>query len=129
MSSDPTPVTALADREVYAADGARVGRVVDVVVDLGANRAVALALGDVAERTVGALPADASGVRVPVRLVRGVGDAVVLSVDAGGAALPLPGSRADDGAVAATGEPAADDDRPAGAVDGDDAGGDGDPIV
>jgi len=121
MPSDPTPVTALAGKEVFAADGARVGRVVDVVVDLRASEAVALALGDVAERTVGGLPADASGVRVPVRLVRGVGDVVVLSVDAGEAALPLPGSRADAGDA-----PAADDDRRAEAADGGD---DGDPIV
>ena len=95
MSSDTTPVTDLASKEVFTADGARVGRVTDVLVDLEADTPVALALSNVAEETVGGLPGGAAGVRVPFRLVRGVGDVVVLRSAAREAALPLPGGRED----------------------------------
>ncbi|MFC7137365.1 PRC-barrel domain-containing protein [Halobaculum litoreum] len=78
MASDPAPVTDLASKAVFTADGARVGRVTDVIVDLEAETPVALAVGDVAERTVGGLPAAAAGVRVPFRLVGGIGDVIVL---------------------------------------------------
>ncbi|WP_435065435.1 PRC-barrel domain-containing protein [Halobaculum sp. EA56] len=126
MPSEPVPVTALADKEVYTADGARVGRVTDVVVDLDGETPVELALSDVAEGTVGGLPSGAAGVRVPFRLVRGVNDVVVLRAAASEAALPLPGSR-DDG-------PAASDEAgPAGAPPSSEGGpsetDDGDPIV
>ncbi|QZX98689.1 PRC-barrel domain-containing protein [Halobaculum rubrum] len=96
MPSDTTPVTDLASKEVFTADGARVGRVTDVLVDLEADAPVALALSDVVEGTVGGLPAGAAGVRVPFRLVRGVGDVIVLRSAAHEAALPLPGGH-DDG--------------------------------
>jgi sporulation protein YlmC with PRC-barrel domain len=99
MASDTTPVTDLADKEVFTADGARVGRVIDVLVDLEAETPVTLALSDVAEQTVGGLPAGAAGVRVPFRLVRGVGDVIVLRSAAREAALPLPGGRGTAGTV------------------------------
>ncbi|WP_348608506.1 PRC-barrel domain-containing protein [Halobaculum rarum] len=95
MPSDTTPVTDLASKEAFTADGARVGRVTDVLVDLESDAPVALALSDVAEGTVGGLPGGAAGVRVPFRLVRGVGDAIVLRSAAREAALPLPGGRND----------------------------------
>mgnify|MGYP006277259387 CR=1 FL=1 len=131
MPSDTTPVTALASKEVFTADGARVGRVTDVVVDLEADVPVALALSDVAEGTVGGLPGGAAGVRVPFRLVRGVGDAVVLRSAAHEAALPLPGGRddgrsADDAAEGGDRSGGLADDR--GAADRDAPAGD-DPIV
>lgn len=91
MSADPTPVTDLADREVYTADAVRVGRVVDVVVDLLEGTPVALAVADVSEDALGGPPDGAAGLRVPMSSVRGVGDAVVLRVTAREAALPLPG--------------------------------------
>ncbi|MFC7096526.1 PRC-barrel domain-containing protein [Halobaculum marinum] len=110
MASDPTPVTDLADKEVFTADGARVGRVTDVIVDLQAEAPVELALADVTERTVGGLPASAAGVRVPFHLVRGVGDVVVLRSAAHEAPLPLPGGRDDGGD--GDGEAVDDDDDP-----------------
>lgn len=115
MLSDPAPVTDLARKEVFTADGARVGRVTDVIVDLEGETPVVLALSDVAERTVGGLPDDAAGVRVPFELVRGVGDVIVLRSAAHEAPLPLPGGRgASDAADAADadGAPDTDDDDP-----------------
>ncbi|MXR42100.1 hypothetical protein GRX01_12215 [Halobaculum sp. WSA2] len=112
MVSDTTPVTDLASKEVFTADGARVGRVADVLVDLEADAPVALALSDVAEGTVGGLPAGAAGVRVPFRLVRGVGDVIVLRSAAREAALPLPGGR-DDGSGAGDADPGSRDGRAA----------------
>ncbi|QLG27170.1 PRC-barrel domain-containing protein [Halorarum halophilum] len=91
------PVTALADKEVYAADGRYVGRVVDIVVELETSERPALALQDVNEPIVGTFPEDAAGLRVPYRDVRAVGDVVVLSkpVDwagGGGATVDSPTS-------------------------------------
>lgn len=120
MASDTAPVTDLANKRVFTADGWRVGRVVDVVLDLDTGGPVALAIGDVETQTVGGLPAEASGVRVPYRLIRGVGDVVVLAASAREAAFPLPGSR--DGASAADG---ADGRRDVGTADADG----NDPIV
>lgn len=119
MASDPAPVTDLASKAVFTADGARVGRVTDVIVDLEAETPVALAVGDVAERTVGGLPAAAAGVRVPFRLVGGIGDVIVLRTAAHEAPLPLPGG-GDGEPTGAEGDGAAGD----GGADGD-----GDPIV
>ncbi|UIO99238.1 PRC-barrel domain-containing protein [Halobaculum sp. CBA1158] len=93
MASDSTPVTALADKQVYTADGERVGRVVDVVVDLMDAGEVSLALADVERRTLGTLPSESAGLTIPFRYVRGVNDAVVLRISAREAAFPLPGSR------------------------------------
>ncbi|MFC6786109.1 PRC-barrel domain-containing protein [Halobaculum halobium] len=123
MPSDTTPVTDLANTAVFTADGARVGRVTDVLVDLESGGSVALALSDVAEETVGGLPSAAAGVRVPYRLVRGVGDAIVLRSAAREAALPLPGARG-DGRAPDT-DPGDRDDPPARG----DASADEDPIV
>jgi sporulation protein YlmC with PRC-barrel domain len=82
------PVTDLAGKAVYASDGAYVGRVVDLVLDLHVGGAPALALGDVNEAVVGALPDGAAGVRVPYRDVRAVEDAVVLAPRTGEAVVP-----------------------------------------
>ncbi|SHH60157.1 PRC-barrel domain-containing protein [Halobaculum gomorrense] len=112
MPSDTTPVTDLASKEVFTADGARVGRVIDVLVDLEADVPVALALSDVDEGTVGGLPNGAAGVRVPFRLVRGVGDVIVLRSAAHEAALPLPGGRGGSGTGGADGSTSADGDAP-----------------
>ncbi|WP_435125280.1 PRC-barrel domain-containing protein [Halobaculum sp. D14] len=112
-----TPLTYLADKTVFTADGYRVGRVVDVVIDLEGDGAPALALGDVDEDTVGQLPDDAAGVRIPYRGIRGVEDAVVLRWRIADAARSLdsaPGSGPDG------------DDRDA-AGNGDDV--DGDVVV
>ena len=123
MASDTTPVTDLANKEVFTADGARVGRVTDVIVDLEGETPVVLALANVAERTVGGLPAAAAGVRVPFELVRGVGDVVVLRSAAHEAPLPLPGGRDGDSSA---GDPSAGD----ASATGEDADADpGDPIV
>ncbi|WP_277555429.1 PRC-barrel domain-containing protein [Halobaculum limi] len=120
MASDTAPVTDLANKPVFTADGWRVGHVVDVILDLDTGAPVALAIEDVETQTVGGLPADASGVRVPYRLIRGVGDVVVLAASAREAAFPLPGSR--DAASAA--------DRAGGRRDEDTTGDDAnDPIV
>jgi len=120
MPSDTTPVTDLAGKEVFTADGARVGRVTDVLVDLESDAAVSLALSDVAEETVGGLPGGAEGVRVPFRLVRGVGDAIVLRSAAREAALPLPGGR-DDGPQGGDAADRRDGERAAERVVDDDA--------
>ncbi|GAA0209488.1 PRC-barrel domain-containing protein [Halobaculum roseum] len=127
MPSDTTPVTDLASKEVFTADGARVGRVIDVLVDLEADAPVALALSDVDEGTVGGLPSGAAGVRVPFRLVRGVGDVIVLTSAAHEAALPLPGGRGGgSGFGADDGDGSPDWDAP---TDGGDASTGDDPIV
>ncbi|MFC7069091.1 PRC-barrel domain-containing protein [Halobaculum lipolyticum] len=112
MESDPAPVTDLARKEVFTADGARVGRVTDVIVDLQRETPVELALSDVAERTVGGLPDGAVGVRVPFDLVRGVGDVIVLRSAAHEAPLPLPGGRDADGDADDGDGPDADDGDP-----------------
>lgn len=98
----PTPVTALADREVYAADGYYVGRVVDIVVELETSERPALALQDVNESVVGTLPDDAVGIRIPYRAVRAVDDIVVLSKPVGEAS----------GVAAAANSPSPADGRP-----------------
>ncbi|QZP38618.1 PRC-barrel domain-containing protein [Halobaculum magnesiiphilum] len=127
MPSDTTPVTDLASKEVFTADGARVGRVIDVLVDLEADAPVALALSDVDEETVGGLPNGAAGVRVPFRLVRGVGDVIVLRSAAHEAALPLPGGRGGGSGISADdGDGSPDRDAP---TDGGDASTGDDPIV
>ena len=90
------PVTDLAGKQVYASDGAYVGRVVDLVVDLHSGGPPALALGDVNESVAGALPPGASGVRVPYRDVRAVNDVVVLAPHTGRAVVPAADPRGDD---------------------------------
>ena len=74
------PVSDLTDTPVYTRDGYRLGCVAGVAVNVDAERASGVLVGDVREDRFPNLQTGKRGVRVPYDRIDGVGDVVVVDV-------------------------------------------------
>ncbi len=79
MDGSPAEITTLVGREVYSNNGVFVGEVDDVRLDLSEIAVTGLALGGINDELFGKRIAPGSGVIVPYRWVRAVGDVILVN--------------------------------------------------
>ncbi|WP_280585862.1 PRC-barrel domain-containing protein [Halorubrum sp. Boch-26] len=88
MKAAPQEITSLVGREVYSNNGVFVGEIEDVRLDLDARAVTGLALAELNHELFAGRVAGNTGVIVPYRWVRAVGDVVLINdvierIDAG----------------------------------------------
>ncbi len=79
MNPAPEEITSLVGREVYSNNGIFVGEIEDVRLDLDARAVTGLALGELNHELFAGRAAGNTGVIVPYRWVRAVGDVVLIT--------------------------------------------------
>ena len=79
MDDTPQEITSLVGREVYSNNGVYVGEVEDVRLDLDEERVTGLAVGDVNFDLFEGHVEGHSGVMIPYRWVRAVGDVILIN--------------------------------------------------
>jgi sporulation protein YlmC with PRC-barrel domain len=79
MNAAPQEITSLVGREVYSNNGVFVGEVEDVRLDLDARSVTGLALAELNHELFAGRVDGNSGVIVPYRWVRAVGDVVLIN--------------------------------------------------
>jgi len=79
MNAAPQEITSLVGREVYSNNGVFVGEVEDVRLDLDARSVTGLALAELNRELFAGRVDGNSGVIVPYRWVRAVGDVVLIN--------------------------------------------------
>lgn len=75
----PQEITALVGREVYTNNGVFVGEVEDLQIDLNRRQVTGLALGRINGELFAGQVERGQGVLVPYRIVRAVGDIVLVA--------------------------------------------------
>ena len=75
----PQEITTLVGREVYSNNGVYVGEVEDIQLDLDEEVVTALAIADLNRELFEEVAAGNSGVLVPYRWVRAVGDVILIN--------------------------------------------------
>jgi sporulation protein YlmC with PRC-barrel domain len=78
MDGTPQEITTLVGREVYSNNGVFVGSVEDIQLNLDQERVTALAVADLNRELFEDVPRG-SGVLVPYRWVRAVGDVILIN--------------------------------------------------
>ena len=79
MNPTPEEITSLVGREVYSNNGMFVGEIEDVRLDLDAQAVTGLALAELNRELFAGRVNGGSGVIVPYRWVRAVGDVVLVN--------------------------------------------------
>jgi sporulation protein YlmC with PRC-barrel domain len=79
MNAAPEEITSLVGREVYSSNGVFVGEVEDIQLDLDARAVTGLALAELNHELFGGQLDGSTGVVVPYRWVRAVGDVVLVN--------------------------------------------------
>ncbi|WP_338737682.1 PRC-barrel domain-containing protein [Haloplanus salilacus] len=79
MDGTPQEITTLVGREVYSNNGAFVGEVEDVRLDLGGQTVTGLALGELSRELFADRIESGKGVMIPYSWVRAVGDVILIS--------------------------------------------------
>lgn len=79
MDDAPQEITSLVGREVYSNNGVFVGQVEDLRLDLDREQVTGLALTELNQDLLGDRAADARGVIIPYRMVRAVGDVIIVN--------------------------------------------------
>ncbi|QKY18134.1 PRC-barrel domain-containing protein [Halorubrum sp. CBA1229] len=79
MNAAPQEITSLVGREVYSNNGVFVGEIEDVRLDLDARSVTGLALAELNRELFAGRVDGNSGVIVPYRWVRAVGDVVLIN--------------------------------------------------
>ena len=79
MNPAPEEITSLVGREVYSNNGIFVGEIEDVRLDLDARAVTGLALAELNQELFAGYAAGNTGVIVPYRWVRAVGDVVLVN--------------------------------------------------
>ncbi len=79
MEDERQEITTLVGREVYSNNGVFVGEVEDLRLDMQTETVTGLALGELNRELFRGKLDDASGVILPYRWVRSVGDVVLVS--------------------------------------------------
>lgn len=79
MNAAPEEITSLVGREVYSNNGVFVGEIEDVRLDLDAQAVTGLALAELNHQLFAGRVDGNTGVIVPYRWVRAVGDVVLIN--------------------------------------------------
>ena len=79
MNGAPEEITSLVGREVYSSNGVFVGEVEDIQLDLDARAVTGLALVELNHELFAGQVGGSTGVVVPYRWVRAVGDVVLIN--------------------------------------------------
>jgi sporulation protein YlmC with PRC-barrel domain len=79
MNAAPQEITSLVGREVYSNNGVFVGEIEDVRLDLDARSVTGLALAELNHELFAGRVEGNTGVIVPYRWVRAVGDVVLIN--------------------------------------------------
>jgi sporulation protein YlmC with PRC-barrel domain len=79
MDGTADEITSLVGREVYSNNGVFVGEVEDVRLDLDTETVTGLAVGELNRELFGDRVGPGTGVIIPYRWVRAVGDVVLIS--------------------------------------------------
>ncbi|MGQ3329449.1 MULTISPECIES: PRC-barrel domain-containing protein [Halorubrum] len=79
MNAAPEEITSLVGREVYSNNGVFVGEIEDVRLDLDAQAVTGLALAELNHELFAGRVGGNTGVIVPYRWVRAVGDVVLIN--------------------------------------------------
>jgi sporulation protein YlmC with PRC-barrel domain len=79
MNAAPEEITSLVGREVYSNNGVFVGEIEDVRLDLDAQSVTGLALAELNHELFAGRVGGNTGVIVPYRWVRAVGDVVLIN--------------------------------------------------
>jgi len=79
MNAAPEEITSLVGREVYSNNGVFVGEIEDVRLDLDAQTVTGLALAELNHQLFAGRVGGNTGVIVPYRWVRAVGDVVLIN--------------------------------------------------
>ncbi|MDZ5811220.1 PRC-barrel domain-containing protein [Halorubrum sp. AD140] len=79
MNAAPQEITSLVGREVYSNNGVFVGEIEDVRLDLDAQAVTGLALAELNHELFAGRVEGNTGVIVPYRWVRAVGDVVLIN--------------------------------------------------
>ena len=79
MNAAPQEITSLVGREVYSNNGVFVGEIEDVRLDLDARSVTGLALAELNRELFAGRAEGNTGVIVPYRWVRAVGDVVLIN--------------------------------------------------
>jgi sporulation protein YlmC with PRC-barrel domain len=79
MNAAPQEITSLVGREVYSNNGVFVGEIEDVRLDLDAQTVTGLALAELNRELFAGRVGGNTGVIVPYRWVRAVGDVVLIN--------------------------------------------------
>ena len=79
MNAAPEEITSLVGREVYSSNGVFVGEIEDIQLDLDARSVTGLALAELNRELFAGQLDGSTGVVVPYRWVRAVGDVVLIN--------------------------------------------------
>jgi sporulation protein YlmC with PRC-barrel domain len=79
MNAAPEEITSLVGREVYSSNGVFVGEIEDIQLDLDARSVTGLALAELNHELFAGQVDGSTGVVVPYRWVRAVGDVVLIN--------------------------------------------------
>jgi len=79
MNAAPEEITSLVGREVYSSNGVFVGEIEDIQLDLDARAVTGLALAELNRELFAGQASGSTGVIVPYRWVRAVGDVVLIN--------------------------------------------------
>ena len=79
MNAAPEEITSLVGREVYSSNGVFVGELEDIQLDLDARAVTGLALAELNHELFAGQVSGSTGVIVPYRWVRAVGDVVLIN--------------------------------------------------
>ena len=79
MDDELEEIHTLVGREVYSNNGVFVGEVEDIKLDLPGEQVSGLALGEVNPALFAEIAASSSGVIIPYRWVRAVGDVILVN--------------------------------------------------
>ncbi len=79
MNAAPEEITSLVGREVYSNNGVFVGEIEDIQLDLSARSVTGLALAELNHELFGGDIGRSTGVVIPYRWVRAVGDVVLIN--------------------------------------------------
>jgi len=79
MNAAPEEITSLVGREVYSNNGVFVGEIEDIQLDLDARTVTGLALAELNHELFAGEVGGSTGVIVPYRWVRAVGDVVLVN--------------------------------------------------
>lgn len=79
MDDTPQEITSLVGREVYSNNGIFVGEIEDLRLNVGGQSVTGLALGDLNRELFSDTARSSSGIIVPYRWVRAVGDIVLIN--------------------------------------------------
>ena len=79
MNAAPEEITSLVGREVYSSNGVFVGEIEDIQLDLDARAVTGLALAELNHELFAGQVSGSTGVIVPYRWVRAVGDVIIVN--------------------------------------------------